>query len=177
VTPQEIRREGLQALLERLGPAGTLRFLQQCEPGRVNYTAERHKWSDNLTIHEILMTWIAIRIGGSRGMDNGMFGGIVGSVVGVAGGVLGTYCSIKKANGPRERSFIVKCAAGISIGAASFLAALVLMSAPYRWLLWILYGPMLGVAIVWMNRIHTRIRAREQSILPNSGASDLASRI
>ena len=54
LTPQDIRREGLQALLERLGPAGTIRFLQQYEPGHGDYTAERHKWLDNLTIDEIL---------------------------------------------------------------------------------------------------------------------------
>ena len=54
MTPQDIRREGLQALLDRLGPAGTIRFLQQYEPGHGDYTAERHKWLDGLTVDGIL---------------------------------------------------------------------------------------------------------------------------
>jgi hypothetical protein len=54
MTPQDIRREGLQALLDRLGPAGTIRFLQQYESGCGDYTAERHKWLDGLTVDEIL---------------------------------------------------------------------------------------------------------------------------
>jgi hypothetical protein len=54
MTPQDIRREGLQALLDRLGPAGTIRFLQQYEPGRGDYTVERHNWLDGLTVDGIL---------------------------------------------------------------------------------------------------------------------------
>jgi hypothetical protein len=45
VTPlNEIRRVGLEALLERLGPVGMIRFLQQYETGYGNYTAERDTW-------------------------------------------------------------------------------------------------------------------------------------
>ncbi len=50
----EIRREGLRALLERLGPGGTLRFLQQFDPGQGDYTAERAQWLEGMTIEEIL---------------------------------------------------------------------------------------------------------------------------
>lgn len=49
----EIRKAGLEALLERLGPEGTLRFLQQYNPGQGDYTAERHEWLDPLTLEEI----------------------------------------------------------------------------------------------------------------------------
>jgi len=41
MTLHEIRREGLQALLDRLGPAGTVRFLQQYEAGQGDYSRER----------------------------------------------------------------------------------------------------------------------------------------
>jgi hypothetical protein len=40
----EIRQVGLEALLERLGPVGMVRFLQQYETGYGNYTAERDTW-------------------------------------------------------------------------------------------------------------------------------------
>jgi hypothetical protein len=48
MTLLEIRREGFQALLDRLGPAGTIRFLQQYDPGRGDYTRDRHLWLDSL---------------------------------------------------------------------------------------------------------------------------------
>jgi len=50
----EIRREGLKALLERLGPDGTLRFLQQFDPGQGDYTRDRRAWLDGVTLDEIL---------------------------------------------------------------------------------------------------------------------------
>ena len=40
----EIRQLGLQALLDRLGPVGTVRFLQQFETGYGDYTVERENW-------------------------------------------------------------------------------------------------------------------------------------
>ena len=40
----EIKQLGLQALLERLGPVGMIRFLQQFETGHGDYTAEREPW-------------------------------------------------------------------------------------------------------------------------------------
>ena len=51
-TLQEIRREGLQALLDRLGPAGTIRFLQQYEPGRGDYTKQRRQWLGDVRLEE-----------------------------------------------------------------------------------------------------------------------------
>ena len=40
----EIQQLGLQALLDRLGPVGMVRFLQQFETGYGDYTAERENW-------------------------------------------------------------------------------------------------------------------------------------
>ena len=40
----KIRNQGLQALLNRLGPVGMIRFLRQFETGHGDYTAEREKW-------------------------------------------------------------------------------------------------------------------------------------
>lgn len=52
-TPEDIRRAGLQALEERLGRAGMLRFLQQFERGRGDYAKERHTWVDSLTTDDV----------------------------------------------------------------------------------------------------------------------------
>ena len=53
MTLPEIRKAGLEALLERLGPEGTLRFLQQYDPGHGDYTKERHVWLDGLSLDDI----------------------------------------------------------------------------------------------------------------------------
>lgn len=52
-TPDEIRREGLRVLEERLGRAGMLRFLQQFDRGRGDYAQERHAWVDTLTLDDV----------------------------------------------------------------------------------------------------------------------------
>ncbi len=44
LTMEQIRERGLQALGERLGIVGMVRFLQQAETGWGNYTEERHQW-------------------------------------------------------------------------------------------------------------------------------------
>lgn len=52
MTDEEIRREGFDALLERLGPAGAIRFIQQYEQGRGDYTRDRDQWLDSITVDE-----------------------------------------------------------------------------------------------------------------------------
>lgn len=54
MTLPEIRRAGLAALLDRLGPDGTLRFLQQYESGAGDYTQERHVWLDGLSLEDVV---------------------------------------------------------------------------------------------------------------------------
>ncbi|MBW4430887.1 MAG: hypothetical protein KME28_03860 [Pelatocladus maniniholoensis HA4357-MV3] len=48
----EIRQQGYQALINALGVAGTLRFLQQLEVGYGDYTKERHQWLNQVTIDD-----------------------------------------------------------------------------------------------------------------------------
>jgi len=48
----EIRKMGLQALKEALGPVGMVRFIQQYENGSGNYTEEKYKKPD-FTVEEI----------------------------------------------------------------------------------------------------------------------------
>ena len=44
MTLEQIRMEGLEVLERHLGPDGMIRFLQQFETGRGDYTRERHEW-------------------------------------------------------------------------------------------------------------------------------------
>ena len=47
MTDAEVYKQGLEVLLDTFGDAGTIRFLEQCEPPSGDYTAERHKWLDD----------------------------------------------------------------------------------------------------------------------------------
>lgn len=52
-TLDEIYREGLKALRDRLGRAGMVRFLQQFETGQGDYARERHQWVDRMTLADL----------------------------------------------------------------------------------------------------------------------------
>jgi hypothetical protein len=53
LTLEQIRREGLEALQERLGRAGMIRFLSQYENGARDYAKDRHEWVDSTSLAEI----------------------------------------------------------------------------------------------------------------------------
>ena len=53
MTLEEIRREGLEALRDRLGRAGMIRFLQQFENGHGDYAKERREWADQMDLKQI----------------------------------------------------------------------------------------------------------------------------
>ncbi|MCL2294954.1 MAG: hypothetical protein FWC36_08845 [Spirochaetes bacterium] len=48
-----IRKLGIDALTEKLGPIGMIEFVRQFDSGYGDYTKERHNWLDNLTIEDI----------------------------------------------------------------------------------------------------------------------------
>jgi hypothetical protein len=48
-----IRKIGMEALNEKLGPIGMVEFIQQFDSGYGDYTKERHNWLDKLTVEEI----------------------------------------------------------------------------------------------------------------------------
>ena len=54
LTPEEIRTVGLRALVDALGADGALRFLQQFDRGRGDYTAERQQWAAELDLKTLL---------------------------------------------------------------------------------------------------------------------------
>jgi len=57
----DLRREGLQALFDRLGPEGAIRFLQESDPGRGDYTQERHGWLKDLSVDDVTRSIAARR--------------------------------------------------------------------------------------------------------------------
>jgi len=52
--PRTIRSEGYKALARELGVAGAIEFLRQVEAGSGNYTEEREKIQNEITIDEIV---------------------------------------------------------------------------------------------------------------------------
>jgi hypothetical protein len=48
-----IRKQGIDALTEKLGPIGMVEFMRQFDSGYGDYTKERHAWLDSLTIEDI----------------------------------------------------------------------------------------------------------------------------
>ena len=53
LTLEQIRQQGLEALRERLGRAGMIRFLQQFETGHGDYARERHVWVDETSLADL----------------------------------------------------------------------------------------------------------------------------
>jgi hypothetical protein len=97
------------------------------------------------------------------GQIGGLAGGIVGAVIGLAGGAYGTYCSIKNTNGPRERAFMIRSSVICWILISLFLLLLFVFPSPYKWFLWIPYGILLPLGIIYGNRRQQQIRQEEAS--------------
>lgn len=49
-----IRRMGIEALTEKLGPVGMVEFIRQFDSGYGDYTKERHEWLDAIDIETIV---------------------------------------------------------------------------------------------------------------------------
>ena len=52
--PPVLRKAGLEALKEALGPVGMARFLQQFETGVGDYTEERKQWLKDMDVKTIV---------------------------------------------------------------------------------------------------------------------------
>lgn len=50
----ELRRVGIDALVQALGPVGMARFLQQCRPRPGDYTAQRYGILGEPTVDELM---------------------------------------------------------------------------------------------------------------------------
>ena len=59
MTLVQIRNAGLRALARELGPVGMVRFLQQYETGKGDYSQDRHEWLDGLDAETIVKEILA----------------------------------------------------------------------------------------------------------------------
>ncbi len=99
----------------------------------------------------------------------GWIGGIAGCVIGLVGGIIGTYFSIKRTNGPLERSFMIKSAIVCWIAILIFLGMLLCLPNSYRWFMWIPYSILLPLGIVFGNRKQQAIRQQESQNKMDAG--------
>lgn len=95
-------------------------------------------------------------------MSPGLIGGIFGSLVGVIGGIIGTFAAVRNTSGPREKAFTIKVSVIGWIVGIVFPALLLLLPSPWRFLLWVPYGILLPVGILYWNRTQARIRREEE---------------
>jgi hypothetical protein len=61
LTNAEVRAQGWEALIERLGPSGALRFVLQTERGTGDYSMVRHRQLGGLSVDELLAQMQAMR--------------------------------------------------------------------------------------------------------------------
>ncbi len=54
MTTEQIRRAGMRALIQELGPVGFIRFMQQFSAGEGDYSTERHALLDGQNLDEIV---------------------------------------------------------------------------------------------------------------------------
>ncbi len=52
-SPNELKKKGIEALTNALGPVGMAKFLQQFDLGSGDYTKDRKKWLGTETIKSI----------------------------------------------------------------------------------------------------------------------------
>ncbi len=97
-------------------------------------------------------------------MNRGLILGILGSVIGLAGGIIGSYLSIKNTNGPKEKVFVKKAVLGFWIGIIVFLIFLLIIPVPYNNIMWIVYGILLPITIIYFNKRQEKIRKEEKDI-------------
>lgn len=94
-------------------------------------------------------------------MNAGGIGAIIGGTIGLIGGLIGTYCSIRNTDGPKERSFMIKASVIFWVGIILFLGLMFALPNPYRYFLWIPYSVLLPLGIICGNKVHQKIRQEE----------------
>ena len=52
-TPKQLKSDGFAALVEKLGMADAIRYLQLFDPGSGDYTRERRRWLERLTPNDV----------------------------------------------------------------------------------------------------------------------------
>lgn len=54
MTLEDIRSEGIEILGREIGPVNAIRFLQQFESGKGNYTEQRRKYLGKMKVKDII---------------------------------------------------------------------------------------------------------------------------
>jgi hypothetical protein len=93
----------------------------------------------------------------------GLLGGLAGAAIGVLGGAFGTYVSIHNTQGPRERAFVIRASVICWVLAVTFVATVLLLPSPHRYIVWLPYAVVLFVAIRLWNKGQSRIRKEESA--------------
>ena len=96
-------------------------------------------------------------------------GGLLGDTIGLIGGIHGTWSSLRHAKPGPEREFLKRAAVGAWALAILFVAGFFFVPHPWSSLLWILFGVLLFVAVIRLNRTHARIRAELANAEPEDG--------
>ena len=95
--------------------------------------------------------------------ETGTIFAILGASIGVAGGAYGTWRGICKASTIDERRFLVKASLIFWVYVVGFVALILLMASNWKWLLYVLYIPILFVLISWCNKRIASIRANHNA--------------
>ncbi|MFH1227460.1 MAG: hypothetical protein V1701_06110 [Planctomycetota bacterium] len=53
IPPEKLRQIGIEVLVKALGSVGMVRFLQQFEAGKGNYTQDRKRWLKGIDVKRI----------------------------------------------------------------------------------------------------------------------------
>lgn len=94
-------------------------------------------------------------------MDSALLGALAATGLGAGVGLVLTWLSIRHAESPRERRFVMRCAAAAWAIITTFVLCLLAMPLKYQHLMWIAYAVVLFVAITRLNRAQNRIRDEE----------------
>ena len=94
-------------------------------------------------------------------MNMGPIGIIIVGIIGLMGGVIGSYFSIRKTHGPKEKAYITKIVIAGWIGIIVFLALLSLTPPPYSMYLFVALTVILTITIIKGNKIQAKIRKEE----------------
>ncbi|TEB04073.1 hypothetical protein Psch_04202 [Pelotomaculum schinkii] len=66
MSPSQLRKAGIAALVKPLGPAGMARFIQQYDIGTGDYTKDRNNWLNDMSFDKIMLGINKMRNGDSE---------------------------------------------------------------------------------------------------------------
>jgi hypothetical protein len=89
--------------------------------------------------------------------------GLIGSVIGVLGGIVGTYLGIKRVANDVQRKFMIRCSVFCWIFVLAFVALLIFLPAPWKYIIFVAYGIGFPIAIIWGNKRLVQLNENSKS--------------